>query len=1311
MPGVVGHEEVVRSKAKLRKDAKREKKLEKFEAKQNKLNDEATKTNKVKKSKSKKQDNVVLPSLGHSGKKDVTQKMPDSYSPRFVEAHWYDWWERCGYFTPEFRVQNIGSRADSQEKFVMVIPPPNVTGNLHLGHALTNSIEDAITRWNRMHGKTTLWLPGCDHAGIATQVVVEKKLWRERNLTRHDLGREAFVEEIWKWKEEKGDRIYAQLRALGSSCDWSRARFTMDPIMSRAVVEAFCRLHEQGLIYRSLRLVNWSCALRSAISDIEVDKLELSGRTILPVPGYDKPVTFGVIVSFAYPLVPQPGDPVEGLHLVVATTRLETMLGDTGVAVHPDDTRYKHLVGRLIQHPLLPDRQLPIVADTFVDRDFGTGAVKLTPAHDYTDWEAGLRHNLPAISVIDEEGNMTETAGPSFAGMKRFHAREAVRAALQQLGLYHGERDNPMVVPMCSRSKDVIEPLLKPQWYMRCQEMADEAMKAVSDGRLRIIPDIHVRTWNNWLTDCHDWCISRQLWWGHRIPAYQVALLNKNSGEFEPLDPTVNSSWVVGRTVAEALDRACVQFDRTADQLQLTQDTDVLDTWFSSQLFPFSVFGWPDQTADLQAFYPGQLLETGHDILFFWVARMVMIGLRLTNQLPFHTIYLHAMVRDAHGKKMSKSLGNAIDPVDVIHGISLEDLQAQLEHGNLDPRELKRARDAQAKDFPKGIPECGTDALRLALCAYTKQGRNINLDILRVQGYRFFCNKLWNAVRYALYHCLGEEFQPPAINSLRDCLQAIRNHKLVSGTDRWIVSRLVNAVQQCDIGFRTFQFPTATTVCYNFWLYELCDVYLEYTKPIVKCTQDQQPPSPERAELVRQILYICMHCGLRLLHPFMPFITEELFQRLPRQISSGDTAFVDAPSVCVAAYPRPEDVNEFRDEEGVETDFCLVTSIVHRLRALRSAYHVLPQSIPSTERTVIRGALDAQILAPPKVIGSLQNGNYLIDVVEPLGKCRLLKATSERKEIDTSGCISATVSARDVHFASDTPEMNIESTDVGAVEEMQEEEEEMSNHIQTRTDTARVALPATCQLYLHLAGRIDTVAEEKRTKDRLNQVSESIRMLTQERARPEYQTKVSMSKRHLDERKLHELEVESQQLEDMLNSLSSLVPSNEACQQVGQGAQSVADLHTAFQMHPLLRIVTTICPSSHNLVIEMPAPDLQATLEHLASQTLLGGDQLSSRAEVKQWLAWAIRLSSGQADTSVFSRFCKQIVARLSTMNDVRYLAGTNEPTLADLASAYVLRLCPNHSSLMYTPVSLWLARIKQAFREHSIVTEILSNH
>ncbi|VDP16272.1 unnamed protein product [Schistosoma margrebowiei] len=754
-----------------KKLAKREKKMAKFEAKQEKLSSDASKVHLVQRTRCSEY---------------MTGEMPESYSPKYVEATWYEWWERCGLFKPEFQVILI----ESPDKFVMVIPPPNVTGVLHLGHALTNSIEDAITRWHRMNGKVTLWVPGCDHAGIATQVVVEKKLWREKNLTRHDIGRDEFVKEVWKWKEEKGDRIYQQLRALGSSCDWSRARFTMDPSMCKAVTEAFIRLYNDGLIYRSLRLVNWSCTLRSAISDIEVDKQELSGRTLLRVPGYNKPVAFGVIVSFAYPLLPD-------TEIVVATTRLETMLGDTGVAVHPDDDRYRHLIGRLIMHPLIPDRLIPIVGDTFVDPNFGTGAVKITPAHDYNDWEIGKRHSLPTIVVIGEDGLMTSASGPRFAGLQRFVARDAVRKALDELGLYRGEKDNPMVVPICSRSKDIVEPLLKPQWYLRCQDMANAAMKEVSEGRLRIIPSFHIRTWNNWLKDCHDWCISRQLWWGHRIPAYHVSIRRPG--------PTDHNSWVVGHTIEEALQKACDKFHCSPDNLTLNQDNDVLDTWFSSQLFPFSVFGWPEQTPDLKAYYPGSLLETGHDIIFFWVARMVMIGLKLMGQLPFHTVYLHAMVRDAHGKKMSKSLGNAIDPVDVINGISLEDLQKQLEQGNLDPNELTRARQAQAKDFPKGIPECGTDALRFALCAYTAQGRNINLDIMRVQGYRFFCNKLWNAVR------LFKQFI---------------QHNLLSGTDRWILSRLAYAVIQCNTGFTEFQFPIATTACYHFWLYELCDVYL-----------------------------------------------------------------------------------------------------------------------------------------------------------------------------------------------------------------------------------------------------------------------------------------------------------------------------------------------------------------------------------------------------------------------------------------------------------------------------------------------------
>jgi valyl-tRNA synthetase len=626
----------------------------------------------------------------------------------------------------------------------MVIPPPNVTGSLHLGHALTNAIEDAITRWHRMKGRTTLWVPGCDHAGIATQVVVEKKLWKEQKKTRHDLGREKFIEKIWQWREEKGGRIYHQLKRLGSSFDWERACFTMDPMLCRAVTEAFVRMHEQGLIYRSNRLVNWSCSLRSAISDIEVDKTEIAGRTFLSIPGYTDKVEFGVLVSFAYR--------VEGTNeeLIVATTRVETMLGDTAVAVHPNDERYKHLHGKFVTHPFCK-RRIPILCDDFVDMDFGTGAVKITPAHDPNDYEVGKRHNLPFINIFNDDGFIVGEEYGEFTGMKRFDCRKVLLNRLKELGLYKDTVNNPMVVPICSRSKDVVEPLIKPQWYVKCDEMAASATEAVKSGELKIIPEIHTKTWYHWMDGIRDWCISRQLWWGHRIPAYRVIFKKaheKNTGE---------DVWIVGRSVEEALEKAKAQLNVSGDDISLEQDEDVLDTWFSSGLFPFSVFGWPDATSDLQNFYPTTLLETGHDILFFWVARMVFFGQTLLGKLPFKEVFLHPMVRDAHGRKMSKSLGNVIDPMDVILGITLEGLHSQLYDSNLDPKEIDKAKQGQKQDFPNGIPECGTDAMRFALCAYMTQARDINLDILRVQGYRFFCNKLWNATKFALMYFTGDE--------------------------------------------------------------------------------------------------------------------------------------------------------------------------------------------------------------------------------------------------------------------------------------------------------------------------------------------------------------------------------------------------------------------------------------------------------------------------------------------------------------------------------------------------------------------------
>uniref|UniRef100_A0A667ZQ25 valine--tRNA ligase n=1 Tax=Myripristis murdjan TaxID=586833 RepID=A0A667ZQ25_9TELE len=764
-------------------------------------------------------------------KKDVISPLPDSYSPQYVEAAWYPWWEKQGFFKPEY-----GSISEPNPRgiFMMCIPPPNVTGSLHLGHALTNAIQDCLTRWHRMRGETTLWNPGCDHAGIATQVVVEKKLMRERGMSRHDLGRENFIQEVWKWKNEKGDRIYHQLKKLGSSLDWDRACFTMDPKLSYAVQEAFIRMHDEGVIYRSKRLVNWSCTLNSAISDIEVDKKELTGRTLLPVPGYKEKVEFGVLVSFAYKI---DGSDEE---VIVATTRIETMLGDTAVAVHPEDPRYQHLKGKTVLHPFC-DRKMPIVFDDFVDMNFGTGAVKITPAHDHNDYEVGVRHNLAFINILDENGLLINVPPPF----------------------------------LVYRSKDIVEPLLKPQWYVNCTDMGKEAADAVREGRLKIIPDHHLKTWFNWMDNIRDWCISRQLWWGHRIPAYFITV---NDPSVQPGEDVDGHYWVSGRTEEEARQKAAKRFNVSADKISLRQDEDVLDTWFSSGIFPFSIFGWPNETQDLSVFYPGTLLETGHDILFFWVARMVMMGLKLTGKLPFREVYLHAVVRDAHGRKMSKSLGNVIDPLDVITGISLEGLHAQLKDSNLDPLEVEKAKQGQKSDYPTGIPECGTDALRFALCAYTSQGRDINLDVNRILGYRHFCNKLWNAVKFAM-KTLGDNFVP--------------SEKAQSVSDRWILSRLSAAVALCGAGFQAYDFPAITTAIYNFWLYELCDVYL------VRKWCDQQT------------LYTCLEVGLRLLAPIMPFVTEELFQRLPRRRPQDNP-----PSISVTPYPETDEVRRGKHKRG-----------------------------------------------------------------------------------------------------------------------------------------------------------------------------------------------------------------------------------------------------------------------------------------------------------------------------------------------------------------------------------------------------------
>ncbi|XP_065161929.1 valine--tRNA ligase [Atheta coriaria] len=898
-PSEAGGEPPQKTAKQLAKEAAKQAKLEKFKQKKDKKEAAPAKEPSEKKEKKKEvKESAVYDIDTPAGEKKVVDNvMPDAYSPKYVEAAWYQWWEKQGFFKPEYGRKSILEK-NPKGTFTIIIPPPNVTGSLHLGHALTNAIQDSITRWHRMKGRTTLWNPGCDHAGIATQVVVEKKLWREEKKTRHDIGRENFIKKIWTWKNEKGDRIYHQLRSLGSSYDWDRAAFTMDPKLCKAVTEAFVRLHEDGSIYRFNRLVNWSCTLKSAISDIEVDKIDLPGRTFLSIPGYDDKVEFGVLISFAYPVV----DSDE--KIVVATTRIETMLGDTAVAVHPEDERYKHLHGKFVQHPFC-DRKIPILADDFVEREFGTGAVKITPAHDPNDYEVGVRQKLPFITIFDDNGSIVGDYG-QFTGMKRFDARKAVLVALKEKGLYVETKNNPMVVPVCSRSKDVVEPMLKPQWYLKCDDMAANAVEAVKSGELKIIPDMYNKTWYHWMEGIRDWCISRQLWWGHRIPAYFVNINGKPASEDE------SECWVSGRTYEEALEKAKKKFN--TDDVKLSQDEDVLDTWFSSGLFPFSIFGWPDNTDDMQVFYPSSLLETGNDIIFFWVARMVFFGQKLLGKLPFKEVFLHPIIRDAHGRKMSKSLGNVIDPMDVIFGIGLEDLHKQLLDSNLDPKEIEKAKNGQKQDYPEGIPECGTDALRFALCAMCT-GRDINLDILRVQGYRFFCNKLWNATRFALTY-FTKDFQ-----SAKDYNPTGKE----SVMDLWMLSRLATATADANKGFETYDFPLVTTAIYNLWLYDLCDVYLEYLKPVFASE------NVDAIYAAQVTLHRTLETGLKLLSPFMPFITEELYQRLPK------SNVENVPSICIAAYPESFDHLKNADIES-EVDF--MQKVAKAIRSARSVYNI-----------------------------------------------------------------------------------------------------------------------------------------------------------------------------------------------------------------------------------------------------------------------------------------------------------------------------------------------------------------------------------
>lgn len=884
----------------LEKERKKAEKLAKFEAKKAKQTQQnAAKPGKPKAAKVKEEVPEFVDTTV-KGEKKVLVSLDDpalkAYVPKNVESSWYEWWVQKGFFKPQL---DSAGHVLPAGKFVIPAPPPNVTGALHIGHALTISLQDTLVRYYRMRGRTTLFIPGFDHAGISTQSVVEKNVWNKEQKTRHDYGREKFVDLVWAWKEEYHARIKAQISALGASYDYTREAFTMDAPRSAAVTEAFVRLFEDGTLYRAERLVNWCVALQTTLSNLEVENREIPGRTQLRVPGYDAPVEFGVITSFAYRVVGSDET------LVVATTRPETIFGDTAVAVHPADPRYLHLHGARLQHPLL-DRELPVVLDDVaVDMEFGTGAVKITPAHDPNDYETGKRHGLEFISIFNDDGTLNAAAGPEYAGMKRFDARAKVIADLQAKGLFVKQEDNPMSIPLCEKSKDVIEPILKPQWYVALAEPARMAVDAVKDGRISVYPKQSESEYFRWLENIQDWCISRQLWWGHRCPVYLVEV------DGQKLDAKQTASWVAGRTREEAAAKAKAKFPHAAT-LELHQDEDVLDTWFSSGLWPLTTIGWPNTAqADFRNFHPMSLLETGWDILFFWVARMIMLSLKLTNEVPFTEVYCHSLVRDAQGRKMSKSLGNVVDPLDVISGISLPALHQKLRVGNLDPREIARAEEGQAISFPQGIPECGTDALRFAMCAYTTGGRDINLDIYRVEGYRKFCNKIYQATKFALMR-LGDGYAPPAAPSAGGSL-----------VEKWILHRLSVAGKLTAEHLEQRQFMEATSVVYNYWLYEFCDVYIENSKSLILEGTDAERRS------ARDTLYAGLDGALRLIHPFMPFLTEELWQRLPKPAGSPET-------ICLAEFPQ---LALF--DEAADAAYALVLETAKALRSLFADYGIV----------------------------------------------------------------------------------------------------------------------------------------------------------------------------------------------------------------------------------------------------------------------------------------------------------------------------------------------------------------------------------
>jgi valyl-tRNA synthetase len=791
--------------------------------------------------------------------------MDKVYEPRDIEQRLYAEWEALGLFAPR------GSGAP----YCIMIPPPNVTGTLHMGHAFQDTIMDALVRYHRMLGDRALWQVGTDHAGIATQMVVERQL-DAAGQSRATLGRKAFVKRVWEWKAESGGTIARQLRRLGASVDWQRERFTMDEGLSRSVTEVFVRLHEEGLIYRGKRLVNWDPKLLTALSDLEV------------IPSEEE----GSLWHLRYPLEDGSG------HLVVATTRPETLLGDSAVAVHPDDERYQHLVGKRVKLPLT-DRLIPIIADAFVERDFGSGVVKITPAHDFTDNEVGQRHDLPLVNIFTPDARLNDSVPQRLRGLTREQARERVLEELAAAGLVERIDRHKLMVPRGDRSGVVLEPLLTDQWYVRIAPLAAPAIEAVETGRIRFVPGNWSKTYFEWMNNIRDWCISRQLWWGHQIPAWY----------------DTEGNVFVARSEAEALAAAKLKHGK---EVALVRDADVLDTWFSSALWPFSTLGWPEGNADLKQFYPGNVLVTGFDIIFFWVARMIMFGLKFMGDVPFREVYVHGLVRDGEGQKMSKSKGNVIDPLDIVDGITLDALVAKRTTGLMQPHLAPGIEKATRRQFPSGIEPHGTDALRFTFAALATQSRDIRFELGRVAGYRNFCNKLWNAARFVLLVCEGKDI-------------AARGTPADGVVDRWIRSRLHDALASTEAAFADYRLDQAASALYEFTWHEFCDWYLELTKPVL------QGDDLAAAAATRRTLLDVLEALLRALHPLMPFITEEVWRRVAP--AAGGYAGASGNSIMLAPWP---DRADFVTDADALADVEWIKRVILGIRQVRGEMDISP---------------------------------------------------------------------------------------------------------------------------------------------------------------------------------------------------------------------------------------------------------------------------------------------------------------------------------------------------------------------------------